>query len=208
MANLAITISVLIGGLILLGFVGLAWAFWMRQRYGKEVKGKIKAIFTSEGASEPDELILPLKPGGTEVDAPRGHQIGTYYVNRGAMRNTPYPAKPFLGLWFVQVPISTQWWAVGNPEPITGHRIPPVATSEQIFQSNDTNYMFALRQAKAEIDAQRMELAKSLKDRVKASYVYIGLGAIILGILVVGYLVYNDHNTIQKLAQTIGVAAK
>jgi hypothetical protein len=208
LANIGITIGVGFVGFLLLAFVGLVWANYMRGKYLKETKGKIKGVFISEGATQPTDLILELEPNGMEVKAPFGHHLGTYIVSRSAMRQTMYPEKPFLGLWFVQVPIDTQWWGVGNPEPMYSFKSKSVATADQIFQSRDSSFMFALREAKKELDAERKDLMKQMKGKLNAQYVYIGLVLIIVLAGAAAYLSFTDHSLMVKIAEGVGVAAK
>jgi hypothetical protein len=199
--------GVLFVGLLLLGFVGLVWANYMRQKYLREIKGKMKGVFFAEGISVPIEEIVNVLPNGMEVQAPFSHHIGTYYINRQAIWNTMYPSKPFLGMWFIQVPISTHWWGVDNPEPWTRYRHTAVATPDRIFNSGDTNFMFALRQAKAELDTERKEITKLLKSKLNPTYIYGGLVVILIAVVAIGIMVFSViMPELTAVAQQMGVS--
>ena len=192
-------------GFMFFGSITLAWAMWKRSRYNKETLNHIKGVYFSEGAAEPEVLILAVGADGSEVTAPHGHRIGTYFLNRKAMFDTMYPEKPFMGLWFIQVPIKTQWWDRDNPEPLTSYKHEPVATPESIFAASDTNYMFALRQAKNELEAGRKELLKAQANKLNANAVYLLLGINTLGLIGVAIFLMKYGSTLTKIAGSIGV---
>lgn len=203
--NGAITWGIGIGGLVLCYLGIIVWGFFiMRPRYLREIKGKMKGIFFSEGNNMPDEQILEVLPSGMEVQAPKGHHIGTYYINRQCMWETMYPSKPFLGMWFTQVPIATHWWAVDNPEPMSRHKVKEVATPQQIFASGDSTFMFALRQAKAELEQERKEILKLTKNKLNPMYIYIGLAA--CAVLAGGalFMAYNVYTRVPDILQAVG----
>jgi hypothetical protein len=204
-ARFGLEAGVLIVGLMFFFFIGLMWALWKRSKYTEETKSHIKGIFFSEGASEPEVQILAIGANGAEVQAPHSHRVGTYFLNRKAMSNTAYPEKPFMGLWFIQVPILTQWWDRDNPEPLTSYKHAPVATAENIFSSNDTNYMFALRQAKNELEAGRRELLKAQANKLSANAVYLLLGVNSIGIIGVFFFLMKYGSTLAKIAGSLGV---
>lgn len=204
-AQFALEAGVGLIGFMFFGFIALAWAMWKRSRYIRETQNHIKCVYFSEGAAEPESIILPVGADGTEVQAPHGHRVGTYFLNRKAMFDTPYPEKPFMGLWFIQVPIKTQWWDRDNPEPLTSYKHEPVATPEAIFHSGDTNYMFALRQAKNELEAGRRELLKAQANKLNSNAVYLLLGINTLGLIGVFVFLMKYGSTLTKIAGSLGV---
>ncbi len=204
MSNPAITWSIGIGGFIIVAFISVIIGLYKRHQYMEDTKGKIKAVFLPE-SSKPVKMILPIEPTGLEVKAPKGHHIGTYYFSKETTWQDDYPEKPFLGLYFLQVPISCVTWGVDNPEPLTPYKHTEVATAGQIFASGDMTYMFALRQAKLELEAERR---RADKNKINPMLVYIALGLIVLIAGVNVFMTNSNSSLIKDIAQAVGVAVK
>ncbi len=198
MVNLGITVGVLFVGLLMLAVFGFWWVSWQRNKHYREAENHIKGIFFAPGISQPIEVILEVEASGVEVKAPKGHHIGVYFINRESKYDTMYPSNPPLGIKAVQVPIGTQWWGLDNPEPLCAHEHKQIATASRIFASGDNSFMFMFRQAKMELDKERQELAKLLKSKLNASYVYIG-GIIML--LMIAGLAFGLFQVIGQLAE-------
>lgn len=204
MSQAAITWGIGIGGFLIVFVVGVIMALYQRHKYMEDTKGNIKAVFLPE-SSKPIKMILPIEPTGLEIKAPKGHHIGTYYFSKETTWQDDYPDKPFLGLYFLQVPISCVTWGVDNPEPLTPYKHNEVATAGQIFASGDMTYMFALRQAKLELEAERR---RADKNRINPMLVYVALVLIIVVVGINVFMTNSNSSLLKDIAHAVGVTVK
>lgn len=200
MSHAVLTWSIFGVGILAFSFFLLVVGLWKRHQWLIETKGKVKVMILGE-TIRPEILILPLEPGGIEVKAPKGHTVGSYIISKEAQFDTDYPEKPFAGLYFLQVPIKTLIYGVDNPEPLSPYQHKEVGTASQIFASGDSTFYFAARQAKQELERERVKLEKG---KLNATYLYIAL-VLLIAIGAGNIFMSNSHTSIlQAIAQAVG----
>lgn len=169
-----------------------SWVLWERRRIGKLVKGCLLAEFWTESGRR-YKKIRPIEANGIEIKAPNGHRCPRYFFSRETTGYTKYPEAPFLGISLLQHDVPIVSWAEDNPEPICPHDHPVVATASLIGSVTDDDFASFAIAANQKIKALEEQLIKALASRLNPAYIYIGGIIVILGIAVIGFLVFQGN---------------
>lgn len=206
MSNMTLSIIILVGVLITLFIFAVIFTFIKRSQYTKDVKGKIKCVFLPETGTTYSRVV-DVKLTGHEVAAPKDHHLPRYYFNKENTWYTPYPDNPFLGLTFIQVPISTAYYFEDNPEPITSQatKEPHVATSSMIFASIDSAFALVVNELDAELQKTKKALLDALSHKLSKPLVYGLLLIICIGIIIDVVVNIGVSTYVHKMGEYVGM---
>ena len=101
-----------------------------------------------------------------------------------------HPMVPFLGLTTMQVPIRIETWYLDNPIPVRQGAVPSPDYMAMEIEAMKRGAIAAAGTIKlAETEARQKELANAIGNQPNKTYVYAGIVAILIAVIVVGVLI-------------------
>ena len=188
--NMYAMLGICMGVLLVFGLV------FVQMQIGKNRKAVEKHVyceFINKGGNS-YAILLPEANG--IIEAPPEHKVagGRYYVHPKKIYNSVYPP----GAWkAVQAPCKKAYFAEGNPDPIDPFEKEPLVTALLLHNAINEKFSQLMLESANELYDKLEDIMKMIK--INPTIIYIGLGVCVLGIAVVGYLVYQQGALIRGI---------
>jgi len=163
----------------IVGIVVLVAVFMKRGQYMKTAQRCIQAeIILSTGHSEFHTVRCGINDEWVHIGG------FDYKLDPKIRRWGLHPRLPFMGLGTLQCQIRKEVWKKDNPNAYyRDDDVPQVTAAEVGAQTREAMAVAAGAEA-VEMDARQRQLADAIANQPNKTYVYLGLGVIIIGIIV------------------------
>ena len=196
--------------LAIVGIVALIYINYKRGQYQREAVRCIRAeIVQPTGWSK--FYIAPCEPDAKSVTVDGLHYFLDFPEAEVPIKDNPgkgekrkeapanqrrwgrHPMVPFLGLTTMQVPIRIESWYLGNPIPVRQGAVPSPEYMAMEIEAMKRGAIAAAGTIKlAETEARQKELANAIGNQPNKTYVYAGIVAILIAVIVVGVLMVQQ----------------
>lgn len=178
--------------MMLLAFGVLVWAFIMRWKYAKESEHCIWGEFFAKSGYSYGMLCREERG---QVEAPKGHEIGVYFIDNDCAYDFMYPPGK---MKFLQIRIRRSVWMENNP-------VPKVSTNPEKWIENEKQVeitAFMIQTAanesfqKSALEMQKTfwseitQIAKFVKNMPYSLYAAVGACALAAGACYLSYQCY------------------
>lgn len=165
--------------LAIVGLAVLIYVIRQKEHYRKEAETKIQAeIQLSTGFSEFHTVPCGISDKSVTIG---GFE---YFLNPNEIRWGMHPRNPVLGLRALQTPIRKESWAKDNANPIRPKYDKHLLTAAEMKALNNEVLAADLAMRIQESEARDKEMTRAMTNQPNKTYVYAGLAAIGVGIVV------------------------
>lgn len=163
----------------IVGIVVLVAVFVKRGRYMNEAQRCIQAeLLLSTGHSEFHTVRCSINDEWVKIG---GYD---YKLDPKVRRWGKHPRLPFMGLATLQCDIRREVWKKDDPNPYYREDGAPEVTAAEVGAKTREAMAVAAGAEAVEMEARQRQLVDSIANQPNKTYVYAGLAAIIIGIII------------------------